>query len=50
MVMLGAFCRGTDLLPREAVTWAIESVNPKWAAPNLAAFEKGFGFVDQPGS
>lgn len=47
MVMLGAFVRGEVLLRKESVIQAIEETNRRFAAANVAAFEKGYDFVTE---
>ncbi|NIS59716.1 MAG: hypothetical protein GTO13_03125 [Proteobacteria bacterium] len=46
MVMIGAFLQGNDFLKTGSMTWAIEQINPKFAAVNLEAFWRGYRFVE----
>lgn len=47
MVLLGAFVRGTKLLPRDALERALEVLSPKrFRELNLAAFRTGFEVLD----
>ncbi len=46
MVMIGAFSQANDFLKTGSMTWAIEQINPKFAAANLKAFWGGYRFVE----
>jgi indolepyruvate ferredoxin oxidoreductase beta subunit len=46
IVMLGAFCSHTQLLPRAALENAIASRLPQFAEQNLRTFSAGWGFAE----
>jgi Pyruvate/2-oxoacid:ferredoxin oxidoreductase gamma subunit len=45
IIMLGVFCRYTQLLPLSALEHSITSRLPSFAEQNLRAFSAGWGFA-----